>query len=196
VTASLSVLQALAVTAELTQTPLSAAGAKVMAEDLAAYPEHQVLGALSRCRKEVRGKLTVHDVVSRLDDGRPGPEEAWAMLPMDERQTVVWTDDMTAAWGVALPLVEEGDRIAARMAFLETYRARVQKARDQGEPVKWTVSIGSDATAREGAIEEAIRLGRLKREHALQLGYTGPSAIDPKVVRLAAAAMKRLGRDE
>ena len=76
--------EAIAVTAELTGTVLSKVAAQVMAEDLARYPEAQVMGALTRCRRELKGRLTIADVISRLDDGRPGVEEAWAMLPKDE----------------------------------------------------------------------------------------------------------------
>jgi hypothetical protein len=172
--ATLPVLQALAVTAELTNTQISAAAARVMATDLAPYPEAQVLGALTRCRKELKGRLTVADIIARLDDGRPGPEEAWAMLPFDERQTIVWTEEMQGAWGVALPLLEDGERIPARMAFIEAYRQRVQRARDAGLPTKWTVSFGHDPEGRQGAVAEAVRAGRISQERAERLGYQGP----------------------
>lgn len=191
-TASIPVLEALAVTAELTGTQLSPAAARVMAADLAPYPPHQVLGALARCRKELRGRLIVADVIARLDDGRPGPEEAWAMLPFDEASTIVWTEEMAGAWGVALPLIEEGDRIAARMAFLETYRARVAKARDACLPVKWTVSFGHDAEGRQLALATAVSSGRISRDRALSLGYTANAPIAPEVAAFAAATMKRL----
>lgn len=190
-----SVVKALAVTAELTGTQLSAAGARVMAGDLAPYPEHQVLGALARCRKEIKGRLTVADVVSRLDDGRPGPEEAWAMLPFDERQTIVWTEEMAGAWGVALPLLAEGDRIAARMAFLESYRTRVQRARDAGSKVHWTVSFGHDQRGRDIALADAVARGRIRADRALELGYQGGD-IHPDVAHIANETLKRLNGPE
>lgn len=178
--ASLQILEALAVTAELTNTQLSGPAAKVMAMDLSGYPENQVLGALTRCRKELKGRLTVADVITRLDDGRPGPEEAWAMLPFDEAQTVVWTEEMAGAWGVALPLLEDGDRIAARMAFLESYRTRVQRARDSGTAVKWNVSLGHDQGKRSLVIEEAHRLGRIGTEQRNRL-LPPPSGVHTSV---------------
>ncbi|HSW83474.1 MAG TPA: hypothetical protein VLH12_08370 [Usitatibacter sp.] len=190
--ASRAVIQALAVTAELTGSQLSEAAARVMVADLSPYPERQVLGALSRCRKELRGRLTVSDVIARLDDGRPGPEEAWALMPLNERATVVWTEEMAGAWGVALPLLEEGDRIAARMAFLESYRARVQKARDAGSPVRWTVSLGHDPHERAAVIAEAARLGRISEDRAQQLGYTVETNLSPEVAAFAADTIKRL----
>jgi hypothetical protein len=140
-----------------------------MADDLSPYPADQVLGALTRCRKELKGRLTVSDVIQRMDDGRPGPEEAWSMLPFDEGMTVVWTEEMAGAWGVALPLIEDGERIAARMAFLEAYRTRVQRARDAGLQVKWSVSLGHNPEKRVAAIQEAHRLGRIGTEHVSRL---------------------------
>ncbi|MBL0142637.1 MAG: hypothetical protein IPP91_11190 [Betaproteobacteria bacterium] len=173
---SRQLLEAIAITAELTGTQLSAGAACVFAADLSAYPEHQVLGALVRCRREVKGRLSLADVISRLDDGRPGPEEAWAMIPKDEAGSVVWTDEMAQAFGVASPLMEEP--IQARMAFLEAYRDRVRIARDQGSPVRWTPSLGHDPAGREVALADAVHHGRLSAAHAQALL---PHSADPGV---------------
>lgn len=163
---SVDVLKALAVTAELTGTQLSEAAARVFAADLAAYPPEQVLGALNRCRRELRNRLTVADVVARLDDGRPTPDEAWAKIPQDEAQSAVITEEMAAAWGIAR---EAGDRVSARMAFLSAYRRLVQEARDAGTRIHWFPSLGHDPHGRTAALEEAVRLGRLTQEHAERL---------------------------
>ena len=132
---SRELLQAIAVTSELCGRTFSEAAAKVFVADLSAYPEAQVMGALTRCRKEVRGMLTVQDVVSRLDDGRPGVEEAWSMLPHDENMSAVWTTEMSQAFGVCVAQLDAGDRVGARMAFKETYQRMVNQARDNGLPV-------------------------------------------------------------
>lgn len=174
---SREIIQALAVTAEITGTQFSEAAARVFAQDIARYPEDQVLGALDRCRREVRGRLTVADVVTRLDDGRPAPDEAWAMLPHDERQSVVWTDEMSRAWGIASALE---DRIAARMAFLVSYKRMVQDARDCAQPVKWWASLGSDARGRQAALEDAVRLGRISAPAASAL-LPAPLEVHPTI---------------
>lgn len=167
--ASKALLQAIAVCAELTRTQLSEAAARVLAEDLARYPEPQVMHALSRCRRELRSGLTLADILARLDDGRPGPEEAWAMIPRDEAASVVWTSEMAQAWGVAAPLLAQGDGVAARMAFLERYRALVQLGRDAGVPPQWTPSLGHDPLGRESALIEAAERGRLSASHVAVL---------------------------
>lgn len=186
---SRNLLQAIAVAAELTGTELSEAAARVMAHDLAQYPEGQVLAALTRVRREVKGKMTIADVLSRLDDGRPGPEEAWASVPRDEAATVVWTEETCEAWGTAQPLIREGETVAARMAFLEAYRQRVQAARDAGRPVRWMVSMGSDAHGRETALLAAVERGRLSADHVAGLL---PHAVTPAAHALIADAVRQL----
>lgn len=159
-------LDALAVTAELTGTELSKAAARVMVSDLSAYPIDQVLGALTRCRRELRGRLTIAAIVERLDDGRPGPNEAWAMIPQTEGGSVVWSDEMAAAYGIAAPLLAEGQIIAARSAFIEHYEAAVSTARAERRAPRWTPSLGHDPLTRTRVLEDAVRKGRLTSEHA------------------------------
>lgn len=166
---STEVIQAIAVTAELCGSTFSPAAARVFASDLDGFPDAAVLSALSRCRKEVKGMLTVADVISRIDDGRPGVEQAWAMLPQDEETSTVWTEEMAQAWGVAAPLLTAGDRVGARMAFKEAYTKAVADARDQKAPPKWTPSFGRDVPGRQAALAEAVRHGRIGLAHAVDL---------------------------
>lgn len=166
---SSKVLEAIAVTAELCGRTFTPAAARVFAADLSGFPDDAVLAALTRCRKEVRGILTVQDVVSRIDDGRPGVEQAWSMIPHDELTSVVWTEEMAQAFGAAMPLLEEGDRVGARMAFKETYAKLVADARDRSEPPKWTPSLGTDVSGRQLALIEAVRHNRLALTHVLSL---------------------------
>ena len=192
--ASKALLEAVAVTAELCGRVFSEAAARVFVADLSAYPEHQVMGALTRCRKECKGLLTVADVVSRLDDGRPGAEEAWAMIPKTESGTAVWTTEASQAFGVAVRLLDCGDEVAARMAFKETYSRMVAQARDAGEPVQWHVSLGHDVHARTGPVLEAVKAGRITSDHAMGL-LPAPEQIESaNRARLAAVqAIKRVG---
>lgn len=162
------VLQALAVTAELTGTELSAAAARVMTSDLQGFEPNQILGALKRIRMD-GVRLTVGNIVTRLDDGRPGVEEAWALLPHGEAGSAVMTDEMASAMGVCMPLLIEGDTIAARMAFKEAYTAAVALAREERRPAKWFPSLGRDPHQRESALIEAVRKKRLPVAHAIRL---------------------------
>lgn len=166
---SSQVIEAIAVTAELCGRTFSPAAAMMFATDLDGFPDAAVLTALTRCRKEVRGMLTIQDVISRIDDGRPGVEEAWAMIPRDEQSSIVWTDEMAQAYGVASPLLDEGDRIGARMAFKEAYAKLVAEARDCKAQPKWTPSLGGDPSGRQLALLDAVRANRIKLDHATML---------------------------
>lgn len=164
--ASVELIQAVAVTAELCGRTFTPEAARMFVSDLEGFDEAAIMVALRRCRREIRGVLTVQDVVSRVDDGRPGVEEAWAMLPKDEAVSAVWTDEMSAAFGAAAPLLEIGDKVGARMAFKETYCARVNAARDNRQAPNWTVTLGHDPKGREVALAQAVQMNRLSLEQA------------------------------
>jgi hypothetical protein len=161
--------KAVAVTAELMGTDLSESAARVFIEDLERYPEQMVLGALTRCRREVKGKLTLVDVISRMDDGRPGAEEAWAACPKDEGSSAVFSAEQSKAFFAALPQLEAGDPIAARMTFKEVYTAECARARDAGEAPKWTPSLGHNPETRSPVLREALDKGRISHAQVLKL---------------------------
>lgn len=182
-----ALLDALAVTAELTGTDLTKPAARVMLADLQAFPVAQVLTALSRCRRELKGRLTLAAILERLDDGRPTPNEAWAMIPQDEAGSVVWTDEMALAFGAAQPLITAGQIIAARQAFLEVYERECAAARSACRPPRWTPSLGHDPHQRARAVETAARLGRITHEHAQAL-LPSPDRADANRSLLAIAS--------
>lgn len=164
--ASKELIEAIAVTAELCGRVFSEAAARVFVADLSGYDEREVVGALSRCRREVKGLLTIGDVISRLDDGRPGAEEAWAMCPKSESESVILTQEMGTAYGIASSLIDSGDLVQARMAFLEKYRSEVSRNREQRLKVEWFPSLGTNKAGRESALLDAVRLGRISEKHA------------------------------
>lgn len=116
------------------------------------------------------------DLIAQLqglaaDDGRPGPEEAWsiAMGSSDEAATVVWTQEIAEAMGVAGPVLQADDKVGARMAFRETYERLVEAARKQRKPVAWSASLGHDTRRQAEAIKLAVDAGRLPRSELLAL---------------------------
>ncbi|WP_129112125.1 hypothetical protein [Burkholderia pseudomallei] len=188
------VLEAIAVTAELCGKVFSPAAARQFAADLSPYPETQVLGALARCRREVKGILTLADVIARLDDGRPSADEAWAMMPRDETQSVVWTDEMAVAWGLASPLLSAGDQIAARVAFRDCYNRVVTLARCERREAQWRLSPGRDAAGRAQAIQDAIAKGRLsQRQGAQLLPAVANDEADAMLLAQIGVRIKRIG---
>lgn len=161
-------LEVVKATGEIYGKQVSLAAGLMFLADLDNYSSAQVMAALTRCRKELRTFPTVADVVSRIDDGRPGVEEAWAMIPHDESSSVVWTEEMQHAYGIARQLIED-DPIAARMAFKEAYLEVVGRNRSQGTPARWSPSLGHDRHGREAVLLEAVQKGRLPLAHAQEL---------------------------
>lgn len=154
-------IEAVAATAELCGTQLSRPAATILLDDLQAYPEPQVLAALAKCRRELKGRLTLAEILSRIDDGRPGPDEAWGLLPWDEAATAVLTDEMLEAMGAAQSLMHHGDKVGARLAFKEAYIRLLTAAREARRPVSWQVSLGWDRAGRVGPLTDAVQRGRL-----------------------------------
>lgn len=165
--ASPKLLRTIKATVELCGVVMSDAAAQLFVEDISGYPEHQVIGALARCRREVRGKLTPKDVIDRLDDGRPSPDEAWALVPKREADSVVWTDEMAHAWSIASPAWMDGDRAGAARAFREAYVKAVSSNRDRRVPPQWSVSLGDDRHQAYNVIEAAVRNRQISIETAL-----------------------------
>lgn len=130
----------------------------------AAFSEYAIRGKFAPKPADILGILD-----RMLPDGRLGADEAWAMIPRDEASSVVWTDEMAQAFGIALPLLNEGDAIAARMAFKEAYVRIIDANKRQGIAPNWKPSLGHNPDDRERAISEAMRLGRISPEHAQSL---------------------------
>ena len=71
---------------------------------------------------------------------------------------------MSQASAVVHDLLDRGDEVAARMAFKEAYSKACQLARDRGEPVSWSASLGWDKGGRESVLKAAVVAGRLSQE--------------------------------
>jgi len=165
---AMAISQMLTVVAEVMQNSITPSAILLMTDDLMNFELPVIEKALHRVRRECR-QLIPQEIFSRIDDGRPNVEEAWAMLPRDESQTVIWTEEMAEAYGVCSALLEEGDKVAARMAFKEKYAALLAQAKAEFKPAKWSATLGTDKTAREDALELAVETGKLSAEHARQL---------------------------
>ena len=165
------IVEALAVCAELTGTQLSDAAMNAMVEDLLAYDTGTVLAALNRCRRELTGRLTLAAVLQRIDTGLPSADEAWGLVSeglRDERVTVVVPAiaQQASAMGAA-ELLRNGDKTGARMAFKAAYE-KLAGGLDLSGGVRWVVERGWDAEDAKTKITEAVRIGRLSKEAALQ----------------------------
>lgn len=152
------------------------------------------------------------DVVAQIigivaDDGRPGPEEAWAMAvkSQDEAVTMVWTAEMAEALAVCRPLLDAGDDVGARMAFKEAYTRMVNDARQARARPVWAVSLGHNAAGRDAVLLPHVEAGRISRDyldtpaigfnHLLLAAPVGATASNLAAREAAIAQLSKL-RDE
>lgn len=111
----------------------------------------------------------------KLLDTRPTADEAWAIAlkSRDESETVIWTEETEQAFYACKPILDERDKIAARVAFKDSYNRLVSDARHQGMPANWKVSLGWDPQKRNDALQAAEVAGLIpqQRSEALMIGY-------------------------
>ena len=99
------------------------------------------------------------------------------MTTNDEFETVVLTDEIQLALAAAKPVLDAGDKIGARMAFISAYERFVGQARQDTKQVNWHVSVGFDAGRRIQAVTKAVELKRIPREHGQK--YLADLSIEP-----------------
>lgn len=132
----------------------------------------------------------------KLLDGRPDDNEAWAIAitSQDERETVVWTQEMAEAFRVASPLMAAGDEIGARMAFKDSYKRLVDNARATNKPACWSVSAGWDGDRRQIAVQKAVVAGLLAAppQHLALTNESGLPAAKPEGLRKLLDAVAKL----
>jgi len=150
-------------TAEVMGAQLSPESAGIMALDLAGHAPEHVAAALTRCRREGKGRLTLAAILERLPGQHIGADEAWALCPRSEDDTVVWTDQIAQAHAIAAPMLDS-DHIGARMAFKEAYVRLCQDARERRLAPQWVASLGHDPRGRERPLRDAVVAGRLPAE--------------------------------
>lgn len=113
------------------------------------------------------------DIIRNIQNiaGKPdwlSANEAWALaLPaQDEANTVVWTNEIAQAWSIAQPIMQEGDKVGARMAFIAAYERLTKAAQGTGRAPEWSVSEGWDKETVKGAVEQAVTTGLLPKPKA------------------------------
>lgn len=139
------------------------------------------------------------DVIAQIEgqaakDMRPGPEEAWAiaLTAADEAGTVVWTEEIAQAWGVARTVYAQGDDVGARMAFREAYNRLVAQARSHGVKAMWSASIGVDPERRDAALHRAHVAGLLVAPEVLHALPSPDHALSPTNTSMPPEVRERL----
>lgn len=169
-------------TADFYNKKLSTMQLKMYFDVLAHYPIGAVQAAVkAHLSDSERGRFMPlpADLIGHLEkmrfDGRPSAEEAWsvAVQSIDDRLTVVWTEETSQAWfAAASELMAIGDKFNASRGFIAKYNDLVSLARLQGKPVVWVVSAGDDKDLRDRVIREAYQAKKItKAQAAVMLPY-------------------------
>jgi hypothetical protein len=146
---------------------------KLWVNELEDFSPNEIRNALAKIRKDesqTRPPLPAK-IISEIF-AYPTADEAWAMCPHDESKSVVWHEECRLAFGSVRHLIVEGDPVAARMAFRETYNAKVSEAKALKLRPKYSMSPGFDIAGRDDALKEAVEKNRLSREQALSFSET------------------------
>jgi hypothetical protein len=174
-------LQQLAATAEMMNSQLSPNTLAMLAKDLSQYDQVIVFKALYNLRKN-SDRFNLKNIVNEIEaldpNKRLGVDEAWAIFPHDEAASAVISDEIAEAMQVALPLLNDGDKFGARMAFKDAYTRITNEHKEAGIRPKWFASLGHDKDGREHVLKAAEAKGLLSHE---QVAGLLPSPINPSI---------------
>lgn len=193
-------LQNLAATAEIMGAELSPQALAIMAKDLMQYEQNIIFQALSNLRKS-KERFSLGSLIAEIDllnpNRRIGADEAWSLYPHDEYATAAITNEIAEAMQAAQPLLNEGDKIGARMAFKDAYNRIVQKNKSENLEPKWFISLGTDKSMRETAIKNAIALGRVKESDCQNLLLSNyPEILIETINNMALLSKKELTQED
>lgn len=155
-------------TMELYNRMVSDDAARLWWASLAKYEFQEIRRAFSEYVTGPDGRFppVPATIIERLGTGLPKfpePNEAWAigLKSTDEALTVCWTDEIAQAMGSAQPILQRGDEVGGRMAFIETYKRLVGEAKAAGRAPRWSMSYGDDPHMRIEAERQAQKAGLL-----------------------------------
>lgn len=142
-------------------------------EALRDYPDGSVKLAAARHLKSSPFKPKLADIVNLCEaQGQNAwltADEAWARMPKSEMDSCMLTDETAQAVAAADPLLQGGDRVAARMAFKAAYERLVEQAKIEGRRPRFFPSLGSDVPGRAAMLGQAVKTGQYPLESAVAL---------------------------
>lgn len=139
---------------------------------LQGYPDGAVRAAAERHIMGCKFKPQLADIKGACDaqlDGQwLGADEAWALVPKSESDSAMMTDEIAQAVAEATPLLEMGDKVAARMAFKDAYNRLVEQARIAGRQPRYFPSFGDDHYGRTKMLATAVQRGQVSIDRAIE----------------------------
>lgn len=140
-------------------------------EALREFPDGTVRNSAARHIKTSHFKPQLADIVkgceAQVSGSWLGADEAWARMPKSEHESAMLTDEIAQAIAAATPLLEQGDKIAARMAFKDAYTRLVEQARIEGRQPRYFPSFGTDPHASVVMLAKAVQMGQVSTDAAI-----------------------------
>ena len=136
------------------------------------YQFDDIQAALKDCCRSLKGRLTLSDIISRLQAvAIPTADELWGEVLdycQNEHKTFVLPEIAFQACenAAVYELINSGDRIAARMAFKAAYERLIK---GYSGSLKYRYALGTDRAGREQVLNQAIKDGKLNRLECLDL---------------------------
>lgn len=160
------------ITTEYDLTPFSDERVEMWMQALSHFPTGSVMKATRSYITTNKFKPQLADIVAgcaaQLDGNWLGADEAWALMPKSESDSAMLTNEMAQAMAAAAPLLEMGDRVAARMAFRDTYNRLIERAKLEARTPSYFPSFGSDEAGRVSMLANAVNAKQITLDRATQ----------------------------
>lgn len=158
-----TVAENIQITAEVCGNPLSPQAVVMMVQDLKKYNEADVLSALAKCRRTLKGRLTLASIIENIQADLPSADELFTQIAeycLDESRTFILPElafkALESTNGGIYQALHAGDRIGARMAFKNAYD---RLSNEHAGPMAYSVRIGTDKQQARIAINQAKTRG-------------------------------------
>jgi hypothetical protein len=139
---------------------------------LSSFPRGSVTKSAENYMRTNKFKPQLADIVqgcmTQVPNAWLSADEAWALMPKSERDSCMLTNETAQAMAAAAPLLADGDKIAARMAFRGAYERLVEQAKVEGRQPVFFPSFGDDKDQRAAMLGNAVRKGQYQLDAALE----------------------------
>lgn len=175
--------------AELHGRKITATGMSMYFRALERYPWEEIRKAMDAhvCdSKEGKFFPLPGHIIGKISETnkRQSADEIWASLPLSEQDSVYWTNETKQAFfQAALPLIELGDMMAARMAFRAAYDRICEE--NKMHSIQYEFSPGWNEAGRETCLQKAIDRGLLTRPEAQRLLPTFEQPANDQLLSIA-----------
>ena len=140
---------------------------------LSCFPRGSVTKSAENYMRTNKFKPQLADIVqgcmTQVPNAWLSADEAWALMPKSEMDSCMLTDETAQAMAAASPLLEAGDRVAARMAFRGAYERLIETAKVEGRQPVFFPSLGNDVPGRAAMLGAAVKAGQYQLEAALNI---------------------------